>query len=172
MFIATSLDGFIAGDGDDLSWLPQPEPGASDNGFGAFLSEVGALLMGRRTYDVFSGFGVEWPYGDRPLLVATNRFLPLIHPRVRAVQGSISEVVEQARNAADGRDVYIDGGQLIREATDAGLVDEITLTLIPVLLGRGLPLFAGITNRKRFALKRNESLAGGLVQLTYESISQ
>lgn len=66
VFVGCSLDGFIAGLDDDLSWLGgPPEAGADDHGFAEFLSQTGALLMGRRTFDIVSGFGGPWPYGDR-----------------------------------------------------------------------------------------------------------
>lgn len=166
MFIACSLDGFIAGPGDDLSWLPGPV-GEDDYGYGAFIAEVGALLMGRRTHDVVAGFSGEWPYGERPVLVATTRPLSSTQPTVRAVQGPIESLVQAAREAAGERDVYLDGGNLIREAIDAGLVDELTITVVPMVLGQGVPLLAGTT--RRHALERVDvrALSGGLVQLTY-----
>jgi len=74
VFCACSLDGFLAGEGDDLSWLPEPEDGApaEDHGYDAFMEGIGALLMGRTTYDVVRGFDVAWPYGDRPVIVALS----------------------------------------------------------------------------------------------------
>ncbi|HLT38903.1 MAG TPA: dihydrofolate reductase family protein [Enhygromyxa sp.] len=169
VFIASSLDGFIAGPDDDLSWLPQPssEPGG-DFGYGAFMAEVGALLMGRRTFDVVLGFGGEWPYGERPVLVTTHRPLPSSAPAsARAVSGSITELVEAAREAAGGRDVYIDGGDLIRQALDAELIDELVVTLIPVILGAGHPLFAGAQRRHALELIEHTAHAGGLISLRY-----
>jgi dihydrofolate reductase len=166
VFIACSLDGFIAGPDDDLSWLPAPE-GADDFGYGAFIAGVGALLMGRRTYDVVAGFTGEWPYGERPVLVATRQPLASPHATVRTVAGSVEVLVRAAREAAGERDVYIDGGNLIRQAVDAGLVDELTITVVPVVLGRGLPLLAG--TERRHVLERVDvrTLSAGLVQLTY-----
>ena len=170
VFIASSLDGFIAGLDDDLSWLPQPssEPGG-DFGFGAFMAEIGALLMGRRTFEVIMGMDGEWwPYGDRPLLVATHRALPAAAPgSVRAVSGSITEVVAAAREAANGRDVYIDGGALIRQALDAELIDELVVTMIPMILGVGLPLFAGAQLRHTLELVEHTAFEGGLIALRY-----
>lgn len=168
VFIASSLDGFIAGLEDDLSWLPQPssEPGR-DFGYGAFMAEVGALLMGRRTFDVVMGFGGEWPYGERPMVVATHRELPAAPACVRAASGSIRELVTTALQAANGRDVYIDGGALIRQALDAGLIDEIIVSVIPMILGAGLPLFAGAQQRHALELVEHTAFEGGLVQLRY-----
>lgn len=171
VFIASSLDGFIAGPNDDLSWLPQPssEPGG-DFGFGAFMAEVGALLMGRRTLDVIVGMdGAWWPYGERPVLVATHRKLPSAPASVRAVSGPITELVAAALEAAAGRDVYIDGGDLIRQALDAGLIDDMIVTLIPMILGAGHPLFAGVQHRRALELLEHTAHPGGLISLRYRA---
>ncbi|MEN9797741.1 MAG: hypothetical protein RL653_1437 [Pseudomonadota bacterium] len=166
-FLAMSVDGFIAGEGEDLSWLPPPDPGGDDGGFGALLEHTGALLMGRRTYDVVAGMDIAWPYGDRPVLVATHRPLAPVAPQVRAVQGETAALVEQARVAAAGRDVYVDGGELVRAVLDAGLLDELTVTVVPVILGKGRPLGAGTNTRHRLNLVRHRVLPAGLVQLMY-----
>jgi dihydrofolate reductase len=166
VFIATSLDGFIAGPNDEIDWLTGRE-GVQDT-FTPFLEEIGALLMGRRSYDVVSGFEGDWPYGETPVLVATTRPLEPRTDSVRAVDGSIVEMVDLARAAAGARDVYIDGGALIRSAVDAKLVDEMTVTVIPILLGAGVPLFAGLTNRHPLHLLGSREIGGGLVELRYE----
>lgn len=168
VFIAASLDGFIAGPNDDLSWLPAPEPGASEDfGYGAFFRDIGALLLGRRTYDVAAGFEGEWPYEDRPVLVATTRPLVPKLPTVRPVRGAPHELARQAKAAAEGKDVYLDGGRLIRSFLDAGCIDEIVLTWIPIVLGAGHPLFAGTSARHPLTLLASRSLPGGLLQVTY-----
>lgn len=167
VFIATSLDGFIAGPGDDLSWLPQPsgDPPA-DFGYAAFMADVGAVLMGRTTYEVVLGFGGAWPFAV-PVLVASSRPLTSPPASVRGISGDIAALLEQAHAAAGGRDVYLDGGTLIRQASDAGLIDELTLTLVPVILGAGTPLFAGVEQRRRFERISSEALGDGLVQVRY-----
>jgi dihydrofolate reductase len=165
VFIATSLDGFIAGPNDDLSWLPKPS-GESDFGYAAFMADIGALLMGRTTYEIVAGFDGEWPY-PVPVLVASSRPLTPVHASVRAVAGDIGSLIEQARASAGERDVYLDGGNLIRQASDAGLIDDLTLTLVPVILGAGTPLFAGVEQRRRLELVSSEAFADGLVQLRY-----
>lgn len=165
VFIACSLDGFIAGPNDDLSWLPPPGGSGDDHGYGAFFAEVGALLMGRSTYEVAASFEGAWPYEDRPVLVATTRPLAPKVETVRPVRGDIADLIGQAREAAGGRDVYLDGGVMIRQALDAALVDELVVTYVPVVLGAGSPLFAGVSRRRSFALLSQRE-SGGLVQLT------
>jgi dihydrofolate reductase len=171
VYIATSVDGFIAGPGDDLSWLPSPEPGEPQESpgglsFEAFIENIGALLMGRRTYDVVLGFGGEWPYGDRPVLVASHRALgDSVPTHVRRVEGQIQTLVAEAKEAAHGRDVYIDGGALIRQACDAGLVDDLTITLAPIALGAGHPLFGGLRESYGMELVDFSRFPGGMLQL-------
>ena len=164
VFIASSLDGFIAGPDDELDWLEFD--GEIDDTFSPFFEQVGALLMGRRTYDVVSGFD-EWPYGKTPVLVATTRPLPDTQPSVRAVTGSIVEMVAEAKRVADGRDVYLDGGELIRSALDVDLIDELTVTMVPIVLGAGRSLFAGVGNRHDLELVSHRPIGAGLVQLVY-----
>ncbi len=167
VFIATSMDGFIAGPNDELDWLPNGQSEVEDT-FTPFLKQVGALLMGRRTYDVARSFEGAWPYGDTPILVATRQSLPDSSPAsVQAVHGSVEAMVRVAKDTAGELDVYIDGGTLIRSVMDAGLIDEITVTIVPVVLGAGIPLFAGCTRRHSYRLHTARPIGGGLVQTTY-----
>lgn len=167
VYIACSLDGFIAGPGGDLSWLDGSDPSGDGPGAGAatgegaseppvdpgclefddFMADVGAILMGRRTYDMVDSFGDAWPYGQCPVLVATHRSLDSGRGSVRAVSGEIGTLVTKARTAACGRDVYVDGGLLVRQSLDARLIDELIVTIAPVVLGSGTPLFAGASER-------------------------
>jgi dihydrofolate reductase len=173
VYIACSLDGFIAGVDDDLSWLPGSDGQGSVSesrdegalGFEDFMAEVGALLMGRRTYDVVCGFGGDWPYGERPVLVATHRPLEPKTPMVRPVEGDIAHLAQLALEAAGGEDVYLDGGALVREALDADLVDELVVTIAPVVLGKGQPLFAGVSRRQTLDIVGHHRFDGGMVQL-------
>ena len=172
VYIAASMDGFIAGPDDDLSWLTGPDaanPGGETDPealtFDDFISDVGAVLMGRGTFDAVRG-GEWWGYGDRPVLVATHRELGGdVRPTVRPVSGSIQELVELAKRVAEGMDVYIDGGVLIRQAADAGLLDDITVTIAPIALGAGHPLFAGIQKQYPLEILSHHTFEGGMVQI-------
>ena len=169
VFIATSRDGFIAGPDDDLSWLPDGHAG-EDYGYEAFMAGVGAILMGRRTYDVVEGFGTGWPYGDTPVLVATTRPLDPMEPTVRAVSGSAEEMLLEARAAAGEGDVYVDGGRLIRQLLGAGLIDEFVVTVIPVDLGEGIPLLAGDEQWALLRLEESREFPSGVEQQRYASV--
>lgn len=167
VFIACSLDGFIAGPDDDLSWLPPPDPDGEDYGFAAFMGSVSALLMGRRTYDLVAAFP-EWPYGELPVFVATSRPLPApaAAPTVRAVSGAPAELLAAVAAEAPGP-VYLDGGALIRSFLAEGLVDSLVVTVVPVVLGAGIPLFAGTAGPVRLELRAARPYPSGLVQLEY-----
>jgi dihydrofolate reductase len=165
VFIACSLDGFIAGPDDDLSWLPAPDPGGEDYGYGAFITETAAIVMGRSTYEVAARFP-EWPYGTLPVLVATSRPLEPVAETVEAVSGTPLEILAAVQARTDGN-VYLDGGELIRSFLDEGLVDELTVTIVGVLLGRGAPLFDGVARTQRLELASVTQYPSGLVQLRY-----
>ncbi len=150
-YCAVSLDGFIAGPGGELGWLEAAGDGSAEDpgtlGFEALLAGVGALLMGRATFDAVRGFGPEaWPYGARPVMVATRRALESAGPgEVRPCSGDIATLCEAARAAAGTGDVYVDGGSLVTQALQAGLLDALVVTVAPVMLGEGIRLYQGQT---------------------------
>lgn len=164
-FMAMSLDGFIAGPNDELDWLVHRTD--VEDTFTPFFSQIGALLMGRRSYDVVSGFEGPWQYRNTPVLVATTRPLTPQRASVRAISGPIESLVRQAQEVAGERGVYIDGGHIIRAALDVDLVDELTVTLIPIVLGAGISLFTGVTRRHELELLGSRPIGGGLVQVRY-----
>ncbi len=175
VYIATSADGFIAGPDDELDWLANPTPDAQVPagvlGFEVFLAEVGAMVMGRRTYDVVRGMGGDWPYGGTPVHVRTTRMLDDAAPAtVRAVTGPIDACLDAALEVAAGRDVYVDGGATVRDALDAGRVDELIVTVVPILLGRGVPLFAGLRRRHPLRVVSHLDYGGGMVQWRYRTV--
>ncbi len=170
VYLGCSLDGCIAGPDHDISFLHEfaPEPGEEPAGlsFTDFIEDVGALLMGRRTYQVPLDYDA-WHYGDRPVLVATHRELPPAPQggTAWAVQGPIEDLIAQAKDAAGDKDVYLDGGDLVRQGLDAGLVDELCLTFLPVVLGRGIRLWDGLTARTDLVFDAPTRHPGGMVQI-------
>ena len=130
VYLAGSLDGCIAGPNHEIDWLEEPVPereGCTENGalgFHDFMAQVGAMLMGRSTYDLVAGFG-PWHSGDIPVLVATNRPLEPMVPTVRSVSGDVADLLAKAKREAGDRDVYLDGGDIVRQALARDLVDEL-----------------------------------------------
>lgn len=180
MFIATSIDGFIARPDGGLDWLTgQPDEALTgehdpdqDFGYGEFFAGVDALLMGRGTFDVVQGFAGDWPYGDKPVYVWTSHPDDLVLKDgavVHPVAGPLREVM--ARLVADGIDhVYVDGGKVIRQLLAAGCIDRMTISTPPVLIGEGIPLFGGTGEDIALELVSCESFAGGMVQRVYDVV--
>lgn len=174
VYVGASLDGFIAGPGGNIEWLQRPEfTPAVDVGltFEKFLASVDALVMGRNTFETLLGFE-EWPYGRTPIVVLTGRPLevpPHRKDRVRMDAGPPAEVV--ARLAAKGaKHLYIDGGDTIQRFLRAGLIDEITVTCIPILVGGGISLFGSIGIEQGLRLIETTPFDNGLVQLRYQVV--
>jgi dihydrofolate reductase len=173
VYLGCSLDGCIAGPDHDLSFLnepshtPDPQAASSGLGFHDFLAQIGAILMGRRTYQVLLDYDA-WHYGTIPVLVATHHDLPPApgDGHAQPVQGPIAQLVAEAKAAAGERDVYLDGGDLVRQGLDAGLVDELCLTFLPVVLGRGIRLWDGLQRRTDLQFEAPVTHGGRLIQVT------
>lgn len=162
VFIATSLDGFIARRDGGIDWLKVVELPGEDYGYATFAASVDALVMGRGTYDVVAGFP-EWAYAGKRVIVLSHRELEA-RPGVERFAGAPAELASKL--AGEGvRRVYVDGGDVIRQFLVAGLVDDLTISVIPVLLGDGIPLFGGVS--AGLVLENVESWPSGLAQLRY-----
>jgi dihydrofolate reductase len=172
VFIATSLDGYIARKNGDLDWLDKANatvPAGEDCGYTAFMDSVDVLVMGRNTYEKVLSFGA-WSYGDKPVVVLSSRPVDIAAELAATVTHSSESPQElHKRFSAEGvKRVYLDGGITVQRFLAAGLVDELTITIIPVLLGEGLPLFGPLA--ADIVLKHNKTKAFdcGFVQVKYE----
>ena len=170
VFIATSLDGFIARVDGSIDWLPHGEPDdpTQDYGFGHFMKSVDALVMGRGTFDKVLAFST-WPYGKKPVIVLTHR--PLTMPkhkdaRVEVMSGDLPEIVRSIE-ARGLHHIYVDGGRTIQSFLRSNLIDAVTITRIPVLIGKGIPLFGPLETDIPFEHKRTRSFKSGFVQSEY-----
>jgi len=163
-FIATSLDGYIAGPGGSLDWLKMVERPGEDYGYQTFFDSVDALVLGRTTYDAVLGMGA-WPYASKRCLVLTHRKGTPGHGEI-LLEATPSEAL--ARLARHGvQHVYVDGGAVLRQFLAAGLLDRLTLSVLPVVLGNGIPLFAPGGAERRLLLEDVRSWPSGLAQLRY-----
>ena len=169
--MALSLDGFIARENGDLDWLPSKEDVADeDHGYHAFMDTVDALIMGRKTFEKVLSFGVGWPYKDKPVVVLSisEYTLPADLPdSVSELGGSMTEIVAGLLQRGFEH-VYVDGGITVQHFLRAGLVGRLILTIIPVVLGSGIPLFGAVDEDVRLTLVDHRSWPSGLVQLTYD----
>lgn len=164
VFLATSLDGYIARPDHGLDWLSRVERDGEDYGFAKFFASVDAMVMGRGTYDVVADFD-PWPYGDKRMLVLTTRDATSRHGE-EFVAGAVDQVLSQLHAEGVGH-VYLDGGNVVGQGLRAGVVDELTVSVIPVLLGEGIPLAPQIGRDVVLQLTGHRAFESGLVQLHY-----
>lgn len=169
VFVGVSLDGFIARENGDLDFLmTAPE---EDNGFDAFLAEVDAVVLGRKTYETVLAYD-RWPYGPRPVVVLSRTL-----SSVRGPPGSACELMNLpaaevlARLEARGlTHVYVDGGRTVQAFLSAGLIQDLTVTRAPVLIGRGVPLFDAVPRDIHLEHVRTRSFSSGFVQSEYRVV--
>ena len=159
VYIAVSLDGFIATEDGGVGWLDAFQTEGEDYGYDMFYAAVDTLVLGRVTYEQVLAFGA-WPYADKPCVVVTQTPLEGAHP---------AGVVFRSALPTDlaGTVWLVGGRQVIHGYLAAGLVDSIELFVMPVLLGTGIPLFTGGTRPARAALTEHTVYPNGVVRLLY-----
>ena len=171
-YIAASLDGFIARKNGDLNWLPAGEAGGVDFGYAEFMSTIDHVVMGRNTFEKVLTFGA-WRY-DKKVIVLTSSDLtipPELADKVEILHLSPHELSrEMERRGA--KNIYLDGGVTIQRFLRESLVDEMTITTIPILLGEGLPLFGTLEKDVRLELVKSQSFKNGFVQNKYNVLQQ
>ena len=169
--VACSLDGFIADEHDDLEWLLTMPGGDDDaNPYPAFIERVGALAMGATTYEwILRHDPGEWAYADRPTWVFTHRPLPAVEGAdLRFTADDVRSVHAAMVEAAVGRNVWlVGGGELVGQFLDADLLDEVIVSVTPVLLGSGAPLLPRRRTKPMRLLSATPSPAGTFVHLHY-----
>lgn len=166
VFIATSLDGFIARPNGALDWLPAD--GGEPHGYTEFMATVDALVIGRKTFETVLTFDA-WPYGTKPVVVLSSNPAALAAPP-GAVCDMMAATPEEvvARLAQRGMThLYIDGGVTIQRFLEAGLIQRVIITRVPVLLGAGIPLFGPLSRDIRLEHVATRSYPSGLVQSEY-----
>jgi len=171
VFIAVSLDGFIAtpnGDIDFLNQHPSSNP-EEDFGYYAFIETVDAIVMGRKSFEKVLSFGCDWPYESLPVFVLSRQGIQVpaeLSSKVEVLNGDATSISEQLTERGF-KHLYIDGGQTIQGFLAAGLIQELTLTRIPTLLGSGIPLFGGFTQTIQLQALHTQQYDNGYVQSRY-----
>jgi dihydrofolate reductase len=178
-YLAQTLDGYLAETDGGLDWLLHFEGGsevdaseATDGGYDQFLAGVGALAMGSATYEFILAHERErWPYEGRPSWVFTSRTLPVPDGAdVRFASGPVRPVHEEMRTVAGERNVWIvGGGDVAMQFADEDLLDELHVTIVPVVLGEGIPTFPRRL-RQRLRLTGTHSFRNGMVELRYDFV--
>jgi dihydrofolate reductase len=170
VFIATSLDGFIADKNGGIDWLHEvPNPTGSDYGYNAFIESIDALVMGRNTYEKVLSFDCDWPY-TKKVFVLSNTLKEVdasMTGKAEVISGDLKDIVEELKGKGF-KNLYIDGGKTIQAFLNEGLIDELTINRIPILLGGGILLFGNLDDSLKLEHCSTEILGGGMVKSHYK----
>jgi dihydrofolate reductase len=166
-YIAASVDGFIAREDGQLDWLPSDDT-REDYGYQALMDSIDALVMGRKTYKTVLALGA-WPYADKAVFVLSHSPLAIplsLAPTVQSLRDSPQEILQHL--ASKGyQHLYIDGGQTIQSFLREGLLQELIITRVPILLGKGIPLFGELDQALALTHIETTVFTNGLVQSKY-----
>ena len=165
VYIAASLDGFIADRDGGVDWL-KPFDAEPDYGYDAFAETIATVVMGRATYEQVRGFA-EWPYEGKRIVVLASRAVEPLASALEVRNGDLAPLATELRACAGGDVWIVGGGKAIRGFLDLGAVDTFELFVIPVLLGGGVPLVAPSPDRTRLQLDETHAFANGVVRLRY-----
>ena len=168
VYIASSIDGYIASRDNGLDWLNEiPNPEQTDYGYSEFMHGIDAVVMGRNTFRTVAGFE-SWPY-DVPVFVLSNslRNVPeKLIGKAEIVNGDLNILVGKL-GGRGYKNLYIDGGETIQSFFKENLIDDMTITWVPVLLGDGIPLFGSLSHEIKMTHKETKIFNNGLVQSRY-----
>lgn len=169
VFIATSMDGYIADKNGGLDWLQSiPNPDNLDFGWSDFIDRIDAIVMGRNTFEKVCSFDCDWPY-PKPVFVLSNSLTSLPEEydgKAQLINGSLSGVLQTIHEKGHTQ-LYIDGGATVRSFLREGLIDEMIVTVIPTLLGGGAPLFGELPEPMEFEHVRTDVFLNAIVQNHY-----
>ena len=165
-YVASSLDGFIAKEDGDVSWLDELGVSMSDTGYDEFYSTVDALVMGRKTYEFVVSYG-QWPYDDKPVWVCSGRKITPMEGCNLQEGSTPKDVYKNATEKNIGHLWCVGGGELAASFLEANLLTNIYLSLMPILLGSGIKLFGDLSTDAMLRKVREKSYDSGMVQLEY-----
>ncbi|MCD6046789.1 MAG: RibD C-terminal protein [Gammaproteobacteria bacterium] len=169
IYIATSIDGFIAKKDHSLDWLerfkPPPDNQNEDYGYQKFMASVDTLVMGKNTYKIASSVD-EWPYQGKRVIVLSST-LRSVCKQAELFAGDIVHLIKKL-HTENVKHIYADGGITISQFFNAGFIDSMTISRIPVILGSGIPLFSNLLHESWCQLVSSNIYINGLAQLTYE----
>lgn len=171
LYIAQSLDGFIARENNDISWLSIVERDNEDYGYNSFVESIDTVFMGRKTYEKVLSFGIEFPHKGRICYVLSNS-LKGSDENVQFFSGDLNELVSKLK-LENGKSIFIDGGsEVVRTFRNSNLIDEYIISIIPILLGKGIRLFGDVEIESNLELRESRVYESGLVQLKYTRIEK
>ncbi len=169
VYIATSIDGFIAREDGAVDWLDDlPNPNRIDHGYAGFYSGIDVVVMGRKTYEEILGFDVPWPYADCKTFVITSQAAyKITTPKTETIHILDEKTIRHIRSESK-KDIWVvGGGQVVTSLVKLDAIDEMILSIIPIVLGSGISLFEGQPKETAFKLVTTETFETGVVSLTY-----
>lgn len=170
LYIATSLDGFIADHEHRVEWLENLEnPDGNDYGYRDFTDHIDTVIMGRKSYDVIKGFDMEWPYKDcRTLVLSRQKDLVVETPNTELFSGDLFEEMEKLKNVWSDKNIWLLGGGITaRSFLEHQCIDEIMLFTAPVILGEGIRLFPGFKIPVKLTLLESRTYPSGMIYAHY-----
>ena len=170
LYIAASLDGFIARPDGDVDWLSVVDRPGEDYSYYQFYNSVDALVMGRKTYEIPAGVE-EWPYPGKPSFVFTHQDLETSRDDVTFVSDPVEQVMANVRKQGFQNVWLVGGGELIRSFLAHNLIDEHIISVIPIILGEGIPLFPPPSPEQQLDLVGSRQYESGLIEAHYKSIA-
>ena len=168
VFVGTSVDGFIARPEGELDFLPAG--GGEPHGYNEFMATIDTIVIGSKTFETVLTLGA-WPYEDKRVVVLSSHPVDLtaVHRAVEQMAGPPAEIVSKLASRGS-RHVYVDGGVTIQRFLQEGLVQSLTITRVPVIIGRGIPLFGMLPHDVRLHHVATQSYASGLVKTEYQVV--
>jgi dihydrofolate reductase len=167
LYIATSLDGYIAQPNDDLSFLSIVAQEGQDYGYADFVKTVDAVIVGRKTYDKVLSMGYDFPHADKDAYIITRTPRPSIGS-VKFYTGELRTLVIKLKSEK-GKTIYCDGGaEIVHELLKENLIDEFIISIIPILVGNGTQLFKDQRPEQALELIGVKTFDTGLTQLHYK----
>jgi len=169
LYISMSLDGYIADSNDDLNFLSMVEKKGEDYGYANFTKTIDTVIIGRRSYDKVISMGFEYPHSDKDVYIITRTVKPSIG-NFTYYSGSLKELILTLKRKK-GKNIYCDGGaEIVNELFKDNLIDEIIISIIPIMLGDGVSLFKDGRPELKLRLIDTKQFEKGLVQLHYTRI--
>ncbi|MEY2638877.1 MAG: hypothetical protein RIR90_359 [Bacteroidota bacterium] len=168
VYIAMSVDGFIAGNNDDLSFLQQVEQEGEDYGYADFIQTIDTVIIGRRTYDTVMRLTDQFPHADKTCYIISSKAQ---EPKgnLRFYTGDLKALVALLKEIKSDKHIFCDGGaSIVQQLLRLQLVDRLIVSIIPVVLGDGIRLFGDNTIQQNLQLVHSKSYPKGLVQLHYQ----
>lgn len=167
-YVAMSLDGYIAKQDGDISFLSAVEKEGEDYGYAEFMQTIDTIIVGRRTYDKILSIGFEYP-DDKEVYIITHNGIP-DNNRLKFHSGPLRNLVSELKTRR-GKNIFCDGGsEIINQLLSESLIDEFIISVIPAILGDGIPLFKGKRQEMNIKLVNTRSFVTGLVQLHYVKV--